>query len=327
MSTKTVLLALLGDLPGLAGYGTLLVLEVVGYHTSYLVVGPDRDEILAFDSWSAGVVDADTAGLAADRIRPALEEAGLLPDAVVLCGSSTGNPDVLSALRREFDAPVIAVPDYANAAAYGAALVAAAPFRSAPDAPAAPDRRRAGRVVLAGAAAAALLGGAAIAVVQAREDRPPNAEIGGPAQAAVPAAGPAEPTPAAAIPAPAAEQYPMALPPDAASIPQPYPEPPVPPAPAPNPANAQADMPIQPVPPAPGPPPANEQPPTPRHRPTTTTISPEPPGPPPATAAAPEEPFLFPGESPPPPWDADPAVVQAWWDNHWKLKESWLHGR
>ncbi|WP_280186699.1 hypothetical protein [Nocardia gipuzkoensis] len=247
-----------------------------------------------------------------------------MPDAVVLCGSSAGNPDIVAALRLGFTAPVIVAPDYVEAAAYGAALVAAAPFRSAPTAPPVADRGHVGRVVLAGAAAAALLGGAAMAVVQARENRPANAEIDGPVQVSISAPQLAEPNPVAVPPAPALEQIPVAPSLDSASTPGPYPGPEVPPQPEPYPANAQP-LPIEPVPP--GPPPV-EQPPTPhRHRPTTTTISPEPPAPPPATAAAPDEPFLFPGESPPPPWNADPAVVQAWWDNHSKLRESWLQGR
>ncbi|MGY2124425.1 hypothetical protein ACW9HJ_23540 [Nocardia gipuzkoensis] len=324
VSTKTALQALVEHTPGLAQYGTLLVLEIVGYHTSYLVVGPNREEILAFDSWSSGVVDAETAGSAIDRIHVASEAAGLVPDAVVLCGSSAGNPDIVAALRLGFTAPVIVAPDYVEAAAYGAALVAAAPFRSAPTAPPVADRGHVGRVVLAGAAAAALLGGAAMAVVQARENRPANAEIDSPVQVPISAPQLAEPNPVAVPPAPALEQIPVAPSLDSASTPGPYPGPEVPPQPEPYPANAQP-LPIEPVPP--GPPPV-EQPPTPhRHRPTTTTISPEPPAPPPATAAAPDEPFLFPGESPPPPWNADPAVVQAWWDNHAKLRESWLQGR
>ncbi|MEU2126729.1 hypothetical protein ABZ507_33500, partial [Nocardia niwae] len=166
VSTKTALLALLADLPGTAEDSTLLALEVVGYHTSYLVIGPNRTEILASGGWSSGVVDAATAQMAVDRIRPALEAAGLSPDAVVLCGSSAGNADVLSAFRAGFAIPVHTAPDHANAAAYGAALVAAAPFRSPAEAPVASDRRHRGRVILAGAAAAAQLGGAAVAVGQ-----------------------------------------------------------------------------------------------------------------------------------------------------------------
>ncbi|MGK8507389.1 hypothetical protein ACRS5S_04800 [Nocardia asiatica] len=324
VSAKTALLALVEDLPGPTEHDTLLVLEVVGYHTSYLVVGPNREDVRAWDSWSSGVVDAATAQSAISRIQSALEAAGLLPDAVVLCGSSVRDPDIASALRQGFPGPVVVAPDYVNAAAYGAALVAAAPFRSTPTAPPVAHRRHVGRGILAGAAAAALLGGAAVAVVQAREDRPANEQVGGPGQAPVPVAQPVEPNPVAAPPAPAPEVVPVA--PDSAAVPGPYPGPPVPPQPAPQPPIAPAEMPVEPIiPPAPAPP--LEQQPTPdRHRPTTT-ISPEPTAPPPTTAAAPEEPFLFPGESPPPPWNADPAVVQAWWDNHWKLKESWLHNR
>ncbi|MBF6341315.1 hypothetical protein IU450_36355 [Nocardia abscessus] len=326
VSIKTALLALLEDLPGLEKYGPLLVLEIVGYHTSYLVVGPNRDHILASDSWMSGVVDANAAGLAVDRIQPSLAAAGLRPDAVVLCGCSAGNPEVVSALRLGLGLPVIAAPDYANAAAYGAALVAAAPFRSAPATPVASDRRRTGRAILIGAAAAALLGGGAVAVVQERAESPANSEIG-PAQAPVSAAQLIDPNPAAVPPAPAGEQVPVATPPAAEYTPQPYPEQAVPPPPAPQPAEAQEQFPVvPPVPPAPGPPPADQQPPSGHHRPTTTE-SPVPPVQPPSTAAAPDDTFLFPGESPPPPWNADPAVVQAWWDNHWKLKESWLHGR
>ncbi|MBF6195792.1 hypothetical protein U3653_27740 [Nocardia sp. CDC186] len=313
VSTKTALLALLADLPGLAEDDTLLVMEVVGYHTSYLVAAPNREEILLSGSWSSGVVDAETAGSAADRIRPALEAAGVLPDAVVLCGSSAGDPEVVSALRAGLDAPVVTAPDHANAAAYGAALVVAAPFRGAAAEPAAADRKHGGRVILAGAAVAALLGGAAIAVAQARDDRPADAEIGGPAAAT--ATQPVDPNPAQAAPAPAVEQAPISVVPEAAATPEPYPEPPVPPPPA----NAHAQLPAPPIPMPPGPPPAEQQPPP---HPRTSTEYPEP-----TTAAVPDDTFLFPGESPPPPWNADPAVVQAWWDNHAKLKESWLSGR
>lgn len=314
VSTKTALLALLADLPGLAEDDTLLVLEVVGYHTSYLVAAPNREEVLLSGSWSSGVVDAETAGSAVERIRPALEAAGVLPDAVVLCGSSAGDPEVVSALRAGLDVPVVTVPDHANAAAYGAALVAAAPFRSAAAEPAAADRGHGGRVILAGAAVAALLGGAAIAVAQAREDRPADAGIGGPAPVTV--TQPVDPNPAQGAPAPAVEQAPISVVPEAAATPEPYPEPPVPPPP---PAHVHAQLPAPPVPAPPVPPPAEQQPPP---HPRTSTEYPEP-----TTAAVPDDTFLFPGESPPPPWNADPATVQAWWDNHAKLKESWLSGR
>ncbi|MFE7747377.1 hypothetical protein [Nocardia sp. NPDC057455] len=327
VSTKTALLALVQDSPSLAQYRTLLVLEVVGYHTSYLVTGPDRNEILASGTWASGVVDADTAGLAIDRIRPALEAAEQSPDAVVLCGSSAGNPEVVAAVRLGFAAPVLAAPDSAHAAAFGAASVAAAPFRSASAAPVASDRRHPGRVILAGAAAAALLGGAAIAVTQVREDRPAG-EVGGPAQAPIPAAQPAAPNPAVAPaddPGPAVEHSPVALLPGPASVPEPL----VTSAPpAPYPADDRAQSPAgQPLPPAPVPPQVEPQPSQERHRPPPTTQLPEPAEPSPTTVTAPDDTYLFPGESPPPPWNADPAAVQAWWDNHWKLKESWLHGR
>ncbi|WP_157107027.1 hypothetical protein [Nocardia arthritidis] len=325
VSAKAALLAMIEEIPGLARCGTVLVVEFVGYQTSYLVTGPDRTEILSSGGWSSGVVDAETADLAIDRIRPAVAADGLLPDAVVLCGSAAGDRDVVAAVRLALAVPVMVAPDHANAAAYGAALVAAAPFRSAPVAPSAAGRRHGGRVVLASAAAAALLGGAAVAVVQAREDRPADVEIGAPAQGPVPAARLAEPNPAAVPPAPAAEQAPVAVLPEPASTPEPYPEPPIPPPPAPHPAEAQAQLPVPPVPP-PVPPPAEQQPP-PHPRSPTPTESLEPTVPAPATAAAPDDTYLFPGESPPPPWNADQATVQAWWDNHWKLKQSWLHGR
>lgn len=328
VSAKTALLALLQDFPGLARYDTVLVLEVVGYHTSYLVTGPDRHQIRTSGAWSSGVVDADTAELAIGRIRPALAAAELSPDAVVLCGSSAGNPDVVAAVRRGLAVPVIVAPDPADAAAYGAALVAAAPFRSASATPAASDRRHPGRVILAGAAAAAVLGGAAIAVAQAREGRTADVEGRGPVQAPISAAQPVVPNPAEAPPVAAGERAPIAVHPGPAAFPEPYPGPPVPPAPAPYPVDDQARSPAaEPLPPPPAPPQFEPQPPPERHRPPTTTYSPEPPGPSPTTAAVPDDTYLFPGEAPPPPWNADPAAVQAWWDNHWKLKESWLHGR
>ncbi|MEU7769665.1 hypothetical protein AB0B25_32060, partial [Nocardia sp. NPDC049190] len=175
VSARTALLALLDEmLPGLAHVGTLLALEVVGYHTSYLVVGPRRGEILASDSWSSGVVDADTAGPVIGRIWATLDAIGVRPDAIVLCGSSAGKPEVVSALQLGLAAPVIQVPDFATAAARGAALVAASPFRSR-SVHAPPSRRHAGRAVVIGAAIATVLGGTGIAMVQLRDERPANA--------------------------------------------------------------------------------------------------------------------------------------------------------
>ncbi|MGK8557127.1 hypothetical protein [Nocardia gipuzkoensis] len=300
VSIKTALLALLDDIPDCAEYGTLLVLEVVGYHTAYLVVGPQRDEISASDSWSSGVVDADTAGQAIGRIRQGLEAAGSRPDAVVLCGTSAGKPDVVSAVRLGFAAPVIIAPHFANAGAYGAALVAAAPFRSVPAVAVPAGRRHTGRAILAAAAIAALSGGAAVAVVQAPEDRPANTEIRGPvagpapAQEPVPEAQPVIQIPAA--PPPAVDPMPVATT-------LPYPEPSLPPAPPP--VSAEAQLPGQPEPPPPMPPdllpgqPYPGQPPT--HRPHPTTSAPEYP---PTPAGAPEA--QRPGEpGPPPPMPPD----------------------
>ncbi|WP_040779303.1 hypothetical protein [Nocardia pneumoniae] len=275
VSLKTALLALLDDIPDVAEYGTLLVLEVVGYHTSYIVVGPQRDEILASDSWSSGVVDADTAGQAIGRIREGLEAAGSRPDAVLLCGTSAGSPDVVSAVRLELGAAVIIAPHFANAAAFGAALVAAAPFRSVPVEAVPGGRRHPGRAMLVAAAIAALAGGAAVAVVQAPEDRPANTELRGPAAAPapMPEAQRVNPIPAGSPPAV-----------DPATT-LPYPEPSLPPAPPP--ASAEARLPGDPEPPMPPDllpgQPEPSQPPT--HRPRPTTTAPEPA---PAPAGAPE---------------------------------------
>ncbi|WP_330230127.1 hypothetical protein OHA40_29655 [Nocardia sp. NBC_00508] len=267
VSTKTALLALLDGIPGLAAYGTVLVLEVVGYHTTYLVVGPRRDEILASDSWS-GVVDAGTAGQAIDRIRPALEAAGLQPDAVLLCGSSAGRPDLVSALQLGLATPVITAPDFANAAAYGAALVAAASFRSASAVAIPAGRRQTGRAILVAAAIAALAGGVAVAVVQAREDRP--AEIRGPAgpapgQAPISEVQPIFPAPAVdpIFVAPAAAPEPAPAPP--------YPQPPIPPEPLPVPVQRPVEQPPPMPPDLPGQPGPSQPP----HRPHPTTTSPE----------------------------------------------------
>ncbi|WP_406277813.1 hypothetical protein OH799_08920 [Nocardia sp. NBC_00881] len=213
VSTKMALLALLDDMSGLDHYGTVLVLEIVNYCTSFLVVGRRRDKILASDSWSSGVVDTDSASVAIGRIWTTLDGVGVLPDAVVLCGSSAEAPEVVSALQRGLAAPVIQVPDFATAAARGAALVAAAPFRNVPvEAPS--GRRRTGRVVLVGAAVAALLGGTGIAVVQLRADHPDNGEVrdpaGNPVSPPASEAAPGAPSPAAAVPTPMAE--PPALP-------------------------------------------------------------------------------------------------------------------
>ncbi|MBF6301344.1 hypothetical protein IU459_27950 [Nocardia amamiensis] len=298
VSTKTALRALLDDLPELAEHSTVLVLEVLGYHTAYLVVGPRRDEILASGSWSSGVVDADTASQAIGRIRSALEAAGSLPDVVVLCGTSAGKPDVVSAVRLGLAAPVTIAPHFANAAAYGAALVAAAPFRSVPAVAVPAGRRQTGRAILVAAAIAALAGGAAAAVVQAPEDRPANTEIRGPvagpalAQEPMPQAQPVIQIPAA--PPPAVDPMPVATT-------LPYPEPSLPPAPPP--VSAEAQLPGQPEPPPPPMPPDllpgqpyPGQPPT--HRPHPTTSAPE-------YARAPAE-AQRPGEpGPPPPMPPD----------------------
>ncbi|MEU7631367.1 hypothetical protein AB0C34_15460 [Nocardia sp. NPDC049220] len=345
VSARTALLALLDEmLPELAHIGTLLALEVVGYHTSYLVVGPRRGEILASDSWSSGVVDADTAGPVIGRIWATLDAIGVRPDAIVLCGSSAGKPEVVSALQLGLAAPVIQVPDFATAAARGAALVAASPFRSR-SVHAPPSRRHAGRVIVIGAAIAALLGGTGVAVMQLRDERPANAaEVGKtvtnpiPAQVSETPAAVSGSTPAPAVPSPVAEpsmlpvesapgppsvppgaapEIPLVAPPAAPPPVAPVPEDHVAPiAPVVPPDAQQPAAPIEPAAPPEAPPPE-----------TPPAETPPAEAPPPAPVTPPDGTLLFPGEPPPPALDAGPAAVQAWWDNHWKLTEQWFGGR
>ncbi|MFR9751698.1 hypothetical protein ACL02S_11765 [Nocardia sp. 004] len=307
VSIRTALLALLDDLPGPAKYGTVLVLEVSATHTSYFVTGPQRDALLASDSWAFGVVDSDTAAQVVSRVRPTLDAAGLAPAAVVLCGSAAGNPEIVSALRLGLDVPVIGGPDFVYAAAYGAALVAATRAGNTPVAPIPAEPRRTGRVLVATAAVAAVLGGAVLTIMQLRTEH----------------SEPKSPTAASAAASPwsaaTTEPHPETRP---HQVNEPVPAPPAPPA--------------EPIPPPAEPYPSEEEqeegiP----HEPVPPQAAPAAPVAPAAPAAAPpannigttNHIFLFPGEPPPPPWNAAPTAVHDWWDNHTRLTERWIHGR
>lgn len=289
---------------GLGEFGTALVLEIVAGHTSFVLLGPERDTVAASGSWAYGTVDADTAGQTIGRILPILDSAGVRPDAVAVCGSGAGDPDIATVLRLGLQAPVILVPDPADAAARGAALIAAQRLHELPVmAPA--DGRRTRRLLLGAAAIATVLGASGIAVAQIRDDHPP--EVVSRTAASLPPSLPASVAPPAPIEAaPAAipsEPITIQLTPDQIWPITTAPPPRTPPRTASVPTTETTDLP----------------------EPTDPTTAESPP-PTPTTVGAPDGNWLFPGESPPPPLNADPEVVRAWWDNHWMLKERWLRG-
>ncbi|WP_194814396.1 hypothetical protein [Nocardia sp. XZ_19_385] len=340
VSDRAALAALTRAESGFDQFRNIMVLEVLDGHTTYVCLGPDRNAVSASDSWAFGSVDADTAG----HILPALNAVATPPDAVVLCGSGTSDPGLTPALRRGLAASVALIPYHADAAARGAALVAAEQFRQLAPAPPSPGKRR-NRRLLAAAVAITVLGTSTVAVAALHDGQPvetgnrPVASPSSPAAAAPPTAAelPALPTTNASLPAEPNTNAPLPAEPNTN-------------APLPAEPNTNAPPPVAPIttaqppaaigttaPPAPQrpvtpPPPDTPQPTEPPDtpQPTQPTDTPEPTEPPPpaprTTVGAPDGNWLFPGESPPPPMNADPELVRAWWANHWLLKEQWLRG-
>ncbi|WP_327093732.1 hypothetical protein OIE68_26210 [Nocardia vinacea] len=320
VSDRSALAVLAREERGLDEFGTVLMLELVDGQISFVIVGPARDAVSAADSWTSGTVDADSAGHMIGRILPILESVDV--DAVAVCGSGAGDPDIAPVLQLGFEAPVIVVPDHADGAARGAALIAAERLRELPVAVPSNGRRKR-RLLLGAAAVATVLGASGIAVAQILDD-PSSEAIGRAAESLLPS------TPAAAIPsAPitiesAPRTTPIAIEPPPQQISPIAPTRPparrTPPATASAPTTRTTE---------PGAAPATET--TPGSAPltepgSTTTEAPTSTAPTPTTVGAPDGNWLFPGESPPPPLNADPEVVRAWWANHWMLKERWLRG-
>ncbi|MFF2549470.1 hypothetical protein ACFVUS_00670 [Nocardia sp. NPDC058058] len=301
VSIKAALLALAREA---AGTGNLMVLELLDNHTAFVLVGPGRTRIFAADSWPIGVVGAHSTQEAIERIRPISDASGVRPDAILICGAVANDAAVADAVRLGFATPVAIAPDAANAVARGAALVAAEQLREL-DADAPEGNRRAGRVLLGAAAVAATLAAVGVTVVQIREHSTPVAQVhlepAGTGNAMPTTTETPVPEPIATIPSPDS----------ATDVPAPIATaPPRHARPAPT-TDSAATGTVDP----------------------TTTIDPATIDPTtanglatPTTVGAPDANWLFPGESPPPPAGSDPALVQAWWDNHLMLKERWLHG-
>ncbi|APE34965.1 hypothetical protein BOX37_14545 [Nocardia mangyaensis] len=336
VSTGSAMSALVGGTPELDEFRTVVLLNVVDRTSTAVVVGAERGQILASESWatrwgvgtadeaSTEVFDADPMSETIGRVRSMLASVPTHPSVVALCGSRAAEPEIATVLQDELGAPVVLLPDFADATARGAALVAAGQVRNRSAAPPAVPRRP-GRLPLVAAVAAALLVASGFAVTEVLDDSSPAVKAGLPS-----AASPSPPSvsataveatteaqvprrPAAAVPPSTLVPNPA---PDAGRTPVVDPVPVVPAAPAPQwnpefPDRAPATA-ANPSTPAPSASPPNTA--TPSETPTPTRVGePDPNG-------------LFPGESPPPPAGADPASERAWWDNHWNLKQRWLHG-
>ncbi|MFE9581226.1 hypothetical protein ACFYO1_32970 [Nocardia sp. NPDC006044] len=291
VSIRSALLAVVQDAPGLEAFGTVLAIETLGDHTCCAVVGPDRARILAADSWPAGLHDAESAGRAVSRMWPLLDTIAVRPDVVVLCGAAAAEAEISTVLHNAFGVEVRRLPDFVNAPARGAALVAAEQIRNLP-VPVPREHGRSRRVMLSAAALIVLLGGSAFTVAALHTERTPAVHV---------LDASAKPTP----PEPITSDTP---PPD--RLPSTT-----------EPAEPTSTPPVV-VPPARTTDRVEPSPPPPR---SSTSL--EPPAPPTSTTVgAPDANWLFPGESPPPPAGSDPAAVRAWWDNHVALKQRWLNG-
>ncbi|MFG2441955.1 hypothetical protein ACGFQG_03735 [Nocardia fluminea] len=333
VSTRSALVALAGDMPELDEFATVVLLDLADRTATAVVVGPDRRHVLASDVWAtafadgtsldgpAESVDGDAMAETIARLRSMLATIPAQADAVVLSGSSAADPEIGGALRYELTARVVLVPDFAQATARAAALIAADQVR---ERSAAPPRapRRSGRLLLTAAALAALLGVAGFAASRVLDDSSPVMSASSPGATSVPPSVTAAPTSVEATAdsqVPASSAGPPTQPVTPSNAPTAAPAPPWTPAP---PSSATA-APRGPEPragaPAPqaGPPDSSEsspQAPTPSGAATPTKVGP--PGPE----------GLFPGESPPPAAGSDPAAEQAWWANHWNLKRQWMNG-
>ncbi|WP_194826671.1 hypothetical protein [Nocardia sp. XZ_19_231] len=338
VSTRSALFALVGDMPELAEFEHVVLLNLADRTATAVVVGPDRRRILASDTWTTGFADgtsldspveafdADAMTEAIAHVRSMLESIPTHPDAVALCGSSAADPEIAGALRYELTARVVLVPYFAEATARGAALIAADQVRQqSAETPRAPRRPK--RLLLVAVALAAFLGVSGFAVSQVLDDSAPATNAG---SLDTPSPSP----PSSSAPTTVEATTGTQLPTSPADSPQPPDQPAPPPAPAPmtapNPGTPSAAAPAR---------PSAATAPT-----ATASRDPEPPtlvpapeaGPPdspapsdsptPTKVGAPNPQGLFPGESPPPAAGSDPAAEQAWWANHWNLKRQWMNG-
>ncbi|MEU0503450.1 hypothetical protein [Nocardia sp. NPDC005998] len=307
VSERSALAVLTREEPGLDEFGTVLVLEMADGHTSFVLLGPDREAVSASGSWGYGTVDADTAGQTIGRILPMLDSVDMRPDAVAVCGSSAADPDIATMLVLGFEAPVILVADPADAAARGAALIAAQRLRDLPEVVSA-DGGRTRRLLLGAAAVATVLGASGIAVAQIRDDHP--SEVVDRTTESLPPGMSVSVAPVAPItvePAPTtAPSEPITIEPTSAA----------------SWSTTVTPTPVQ-RPPSTASAPTSETTDPPEPTTATTTESSTPTS---TTAESSNGDWLFPGESPPPPLNADPAVIRAWWDNHWRLQQRWLGG-
>ncbi|MEU4710083.1 hypothetical protein AB0G00_27015 [Nocardia salmonicida] len=340
VSARSALFALVGDLPELTEFETVVLLNLADRTATAVVVGPDRRQILASDTWTTGFADdasldgpvdafdADAMTEAIAHLRSMLESIPAHPGAVALCGSSAADPEIAGALRYELTARVVLVPDFAEATARGAALIAADQVRQqSAGTPRAPRRPK--RLLLTAAALAAFLGVSGFAVAQVLHDSTPATN-----------AGSLDTTSPSPTSAPTTVEAPLPTSPAASPQPPTQPAPPPPPAPAPAPdpgippAAAPAPPPAATTPTAPRGPKPPTRVPAPEEGPTDSPAPPSSPeaaapsnSPTPTKVGAPGPQGLFPGESPPPAAGSDPAAEQAWWANHWNLKQQWMNGR
>ncbi|MFE9788951.1 hypothetical protein ACFYO7_26585 [Nocardia salmonicida] len=335
VSTRSALFALVGDMPELDEFETVVLLNLADRTATAVVVGPDRRHILASDTWTTGFADgaspdgpveafdADAMTETIGHLRSMLESIPTHPGAVALCGSSAADPEIAGALRYELTARVVLVPDFAEATARGAALIAAAQVRQqSAEPPRAP--RRPNRLLLTAAALAAFLGVSGFAMSQVLDNSTPTMNAG-----SLDTTSPSPASPPTTVEAP--------LPTSAVGSPQPPAQPAPPLAPAPNPGIPPAAAPARPSAATATPAPRDPKPPTgllaPEDGPTDSSAPPSSPEaaapsapPTPTKVGAPGPQGLFPGESPPPAAGSDPAAEQAWWANHWNLKRQWMNG-
>ncbi|QIS10713.1 hypothetical protein [Nocardia arthritidis] len=204
VSVRSALLAAIGNARELDDFGTVAAFDVAEHQVTFVVVGADRDRIVATGSWrstvaAAGVADAIT------RAWRSTDTAELRLDAAIVCGSLAGE-SAMSAVRRlgSRQAP-IEVRYRPEAVTRGAALVAAGPRHSAP-VPISGTRSRGPMLAFGCAALAVAIGLIAIRVETGRASVAHAAGV----PVALPTPGlphppPAPPPPAVTIAAPAPE--------------------------------------------------------------------------------------------------------------------------
>ncbi|MFJ2664644.1 hypothetical protein ACIO14_09865 [Nocardia fluminea] len=335
VSTRSALVALADDMPELDEFATVVMLELADRTATAVVVGPDRRHILASDAWATAFADgtsldgpvesfdADAMAETIARLRSMLATIPAHPDAVVLGGSSAADPEIGGALRYELTARVVLVPDFAQASARGAALIAADQVR---ERTAAPPRtpRRTGRLLLTAAALAALLGVAGFATSRVLDDSSPATSASSAGATSLPPSVTSAPTTVQASPdsqVPASSAGPPTQPVTPSNAPTAAPAP-APPRTAAPPSSATAAR-RGPEPLAGASAPGTGAPNSPESSPRAPAPSE---APTPAKVGPPGPQGLFPGESPPPAAGSDPAAEQAWWANHWNLKRQWMNG-